>query len=68
MKLSNKDIYIKTGLMLYNYKILKVSIENLKLEVEELKIDTVGTEAIRYDKERTSPTYFLCIQIVEKNE
>lgn len=57
MKLNNKDTYKKTEWMLYNYKMLKVSIENLKSEVEELKMDTVSTGAIRYDKEKTSPTY-----------
>ncbi len=53
----NNDTYKKTEWMLYNYKMLKVSVENLKSEVEELKMDTVGTGCIRYDKEKTSPTY-----------
>ncbi|WFD08728.1 hypothetical protein [Tepidibacter hydrothermalis] len=57
MKRKNKDTYKKTEWMLYNYKMLKVSVENLKSEIQELKMDTVGTGAIRYDKEKSSPTY-----------
>ncbi|MCT4507925.1 MAG: hypothetical protein N4A48_04065 [Tepidibacter sp.] len=53
----NKDTYKKTEWMLYNYKMLKVSVENLKSEIQELNMDTTGTGAIRYDKEKTSPTY-----------
>lgn len=57
MKRKNNDVYKKTEWMLYNYKMLKVSVQNLKSEIEELKSDTVGTGAIRYDKEKSSPTY-----------
>ncbi|CAH2213504.1 hypothetical protein [Tepidibacter aestuarii] len=57
MKRKNKDMYKKTEWMLYNYKMLKVSVENLKSEIQELKMDTVGTGAIRYDKEKSSPKY-----------
>ncbi|WP_099192776.1 sigma-70 RNA polymerase sigma factor region 4 domain-containing protein [Tepidibacter mesophilus] len=57
MKRKNNDTYKKTEWMLYNYKMLKVSVENLKSEIQELKMDTVGTGAIRYDREKTSPTY-----------
>lgn len=66
MKKTKNDIYKKTEWMLYNYKMLRVSIENLKSEAEELKLESSGTEAIRYDKEKTSPTYNITQQTEEE--
>ncbi len=53
----NKELSKKTEWTLYNFKRLKESIEDLQLEIEEIKIDTDGVRSIRYDREKTSPTY-----------
>lgn len=48
--------YRATEKLLYNYKMLKVSIENMKAEIEELKKES-GITGIDYKKEKTSETY-----------
>jgi DNA-directed RNA polymerase specialized sigma24 family protein len=57
-----KDKYYKsTESLLYNYNMLKVSIENMKLEIEETKKED-GMTAIEYSDEKTSPTFKITSQ------
>lgn len=52
-----KNSYYKsTESLLYNYNMLKVSIENMKLEIEETEKND-GTTGIKYDGVQTSPTF-----------
>ncbi|WP_427340634.1 sigma factor-like helix-turn-helix DNA-binding protein [Caloranaerobacter sp. DY30410] len=48
--------YRATEKLLYNYKMLKVSIENMKAEIEELKKES-GITGINYEGEKTSETH-----------
>jgi DNA-directed RNA polymerase specialized sigma subunit len=56
MKIS-KELFKKTEWMIYNYNLFKDSIENFKLEIEELKLDTHSVRAVNYDREKVSRTY-----------
>ena len=52
-----KNSYYKsTESLLYNYNMLKVSIENMKLEIEETEKND-GATGIKYDGVQTSPTF-----------
>lgn len=52
-----KNSYYKsTESLLYNYNMLKVSIENMKLEIEETEKND-GATGIKYDGISTSPTF-----------
>ena len=52
-----KNSYYKsTESLLYNYNMLKVSIENMKLEIEETEKND-GITGIKYDGVQTSPTF-----------
>ncbi|MBE6068835.1 MAG: siderophore-interacting protein [Clostridium lundense] len=54
--MSNIDnIYKKTDGVLFNYKTIKAEIDNLELEIEEVKSEVNGVKSVTYD-ERTSPT------------
>ncbi|MTI49688.1 MAG: hypothetical protein FH761_17800 [Firmicutes bacterium] len=48
--------YKSTEKILYSYKMLKVSIDNLESEIVELKKES-GMGAINYDTQKTSPTF-----------
>lgn len=54
--MAENEIYRKTDGVLFNYKSIKVEIENLSIEIEELKQDYRGCGAITYE-EKSSPTY-----------
>lgn len=57
-----KDKYYKsTESLLYNYNMLKVSIENMKIEIEEVREED-GMTAIEYSTEKTSPTFKITSQ------
>lgn len=50
-----QDLYKKTDGVLFNYKTIKAEINNLELEIEEVKAECDGVKAIGYE-ERSSPT------------
>lgn len=54
---NNKDqeLYRKTDGVLFNYKTIKVEINNLKLDIEELKAECDGIKAVGYE-EKTGQT------------
>lgn len=54
--MNNKELFKKTESILYNYSTLKVEINNLALELEELENEYEGIGAISYE-ERSSNTY-----------
>lgn len=56
MKIS-KELFKKAEWIIYNYDVFKDSIENLKLEIEELKLDTNNVRSVSYDREKISRTY-----------
>ncbi|RKD22442.1 phage transcriptional activator, RinA family [Caminicella sporogenes DSM 14501] len=49
------NYYKATEKFLYNYKFLKISIENMETELKEL--EPVGATAINYENEKTGITY-----------
>lgn len=55
MKIKNK-CYKETEYLLYSYKMFKISIENMKNEIEYIKNEEDGLTAINYDGINTSPT------------
>lgn len=55
MKIKNK-YYKKTEYLLYNYKMFKISIENMKDEIKYLEGED-GMTGIKYDGISTSPTH-----------
>lgn len=54
-KHKEKDLYKKTDGLLLNYKIIKAEINNLELEIEEIKSEYDGVKAVGYE-ERTGKT------------
>ncbi|MCT8978295.1 RinA family protein [Clostridium sp. CX1] len=52
---NTNDLYKKTDGVLFNYKTIKAEINNLELEIEELKEETDGVKGITYE-ERTGST------------
>ena len=52
----NKEFYKKVEARLHNYKYLQIQIDNLELDIEEIKNDYRGCGSISYD-ERTGSTY-----------
>lgn len=51
----DQDLYKKTDGVLFNYKTIKAEINNIEIEIEELKDEFTGVSAIGYD-ERSGPT------------
>ncbi|NLY46846.1 MAG: hypothetical protein GX053_12795 [Tissierella sp.] len=49
------NYYKKTEYLLYNYKMIEISIENMEQEIEYLK-NNDGTSGLSYDGISTSPT------------
>ena len=52
----NKELFKKVEARLHNYKYLQIQIDNLELDIEEIKNDYRGCGSISYD-ERTGATY-----------
>ena len=52
----NKELFKKVEARLHNYKYLQIQIDNLELDIEEIKNDYRGCGSISYD-ERTGSTY-----------
>lgn len=50
-----QDLYKKTDGVLFNYKTIKAEIENLEIEIEDVKSEFDGVNAISYE-EKTGPT------------
>lgn len=50
-----QDLYKKTDRVLFNYKMIKAEINNIDIDIEELRAEFDGLKAIGYE-ERTSPT------------
>lgn len=50
-----QDLYRKTDGVLFNYKTIKAEIENLEIEIEEIRSEFDGVKAIGYE-EKTAPT------------
>lgn len=56
--------YKRTEELLNNYKMLKISIDNMKQEIEEIKKEgDTGVGSIEYDKEKVSPTFKITSQV-----
>lgn len=51
----DKELYRKTDGVLFNYKTIKVEINNLELDIEELKSECEGIKAVGYE-EKTGET------------
>ncbi len=51
----NKELFKKVEARLHNYKYLQIQIDNLELDIEEIKNDYRGCGSINYD-ERTGST------------
>ena len=52
----NKELFKKVEARLHNYKYLQIQIDNLELDIEEIKNDYRGCGSISYD-EKTGATY-----------
>lgn len=53
--MKDEELFRKTDGVLFNYKTIKAEINNIDIEIEELKEEVTGVNAIGYE-EKTGPT------------